>query len=550
MLEPFVELAAAVAMTVIRNCNLFEWLLLVTAWWLCTMGTARRLLNAVKDPLPGPVAMPLTVVMLGLTFVTLNGVPVPAIPDDWSHLFLADTLLAGRWANPPHPHPDFFEAIHFLAHPTRSSMYLFGPALWLATGKLIFGHAHAGIILGAAILTGTLRWALEAVLDRKWAFYGGTLIALKCVFGGMWGGYWLNSYWGGVPGAVAGTLIAGAVWRLREGNPWRNGLFIGLGAGLLMNTRPFEGLAFCLGLAVIELHPLPPWRQLWPAAAAATLVLAGFGAAMTAHFRAVTGHPFTLPYQLNQKTYGWPMTLPWTPVTQPAQGLPNNAMRAYWDWERREHRLITTPTGFLVTTIRKASMNWQHFLGPLLTLPFWFGLRCLPRRFVVPLLATAAAVLIEQTGYPHYLSPATVLLGVVIGRGCQAWSARRPGLVALLGPALLLMALVHGVAPPARDVSEAGRLCCRYRLGDPRYALEEQLEKKPGQHLVFVPDTILLGTDTFPDWVYNPPDIDQARIVFARDLGAARNQDLIQHYRGSRQLWSAGPATPLRPYTP
>jgi hypothetical protein len=42
------------------------------------------------------------------------------------------------------------------------------------------------------------------------------------------------------------------------------------------------------------------------------------------------------------------------------------------------------------------------------------------------------------------------------------------------------------------------------------------------------------------DWVYNPPVIDSAPVIFARDLGEPRNQALRDYYR-DRTFWVAIP---------
>src|SRR5689334_14850374 len=42
-------------------------------------------------------------ILLRVAMLPWFGVPVPRIPDEHSHLLLADTLLQGRLANPPHP---------------------------------------------------------------------------------------------------------------------------------------------------------------------------------------------------------------------------------------------------------------------------------------------------------------------------------------------------------------------------------------------------------------------------------------------------------------
>ena len=61
-----------------------------------------------------------------------------------------------------------------------------------------------------------------------------------------------------------------------------------------------------------------------------------------------------------------------------------------------------------------------------------------------------------------------------------------------------------------------------------------QLEDLPGQHLVIVrygPDH-----DLDREWVYNAADIDNAKIVWARDMGAMDNEELLQYFH-NRHVW-------------
>jgi len=55
-----------------------------------------------------------------------------------------------------------------------------------------------------------------------------------------------------------------------------------------------------------------------------------------------------------------------------------------------------------------------------------------------------------------------------------------------------------------------------------------------GRHLVFVrykPNRLF--TD---EWVYNGPDIDGARVVWARDMGTVRNEELVRYFK-DRHVW-------------
>ena len=60
------------------------------------------------------------------------------------------------------------------------------------------------------------------------------------------------------------------------------------------------------------------------------------------------------------------------------------------------------------------------------------------------------------------------------------------------------------------------------------------MDESPGPHLV-----ICSYGDEYPivnDWVYNRADIDGSKIVWARDLGNAKNAQLFEYY-ADRKIW-------------
>jgi len=66
------------------------------------------------------------------------------------------------------------------------------------------------------------------------------------------------------------------------------------------------------------------------------------------------------------------------------------------------------------------------------------------------------------------------------------------------------------------------------------------LETLPGQQLAIVrykPDHEVLD-----EWVYNDPDIDASKVVWARELDPADNKRLIDYYR-NRTVWLIEPDT-------
>jgi len=65
-----------------------------------------------------------------------------------------------------------------------------------------------------------------------------------------------------------------------------------------------------------------------------------------------------------------------------------------------------------------------------------------------------------------------------------------------------------------------------------------QLERQPGRHLVIVhyrPDH-----DVLREWVFNAADINGSKVVWARDMGAAQNKEVVSYFK-DRRVWSLEP---------
>jgi hypothetical protein len=45
------------------------------------------------------------------------------------------------------------------------------------------------------------------------------------------------------------------------------------------------------------------------------------------------------------------------------------------------------------------------------------------------------------------------------------------------------------------------------------------------------------------EYVFNSADIDGSQIIWARDMGEAKDRELVDYYRGSRKLWLWQPDT-------
>jgi hypothetical protein len=451
--------------------------------------------------------------------------PAPLITDEFSHLLVADTLIEGRLANATHPMWRHFETIHVIQKPTYVSMYFPAQGAVLAVGRLLFGHPWWGVWFSNGLMCAALCWMLQQWLPPGWALFGGVIAVLRfSIFS-----YWNDSYWGGALPALGGALVIGAVGRIRKRATVGEGVAFGLGAVVLLYSRPFEGFALCAAALFL-------CRRRWLSQAAlvsTVLVLIG-GAGLSYYCYRITGSPTKLPYQVNQEAYGWPMTLLWY-QPHPSAAKPKQ-LRDYYNWELSQHSRF-----FVDSTIEKGQFLWGFFLGPCLTIPLFFLRR--DKRIRPALVmggAVVAAVLVEQTGYPHYFSPAAGALLILVVQGVRHMRQTRLGYTfAQLLPVVLVVTLTVRMAagPLGLEYSTLARRlswCCEVKESAARAELTQKLENLPGGHLVIVHYSPSHSFDR--EWVYNAANIDSAKIVWARDMGA-ENEELLLYFRG-RRIWN------------
>ncbi len=492
-----------------------------------------------RRPWLAAVALVAGVIALRLALIPLLPVPIPIVTDEFSHLLLADTLLHGRVANPTHPFWQHFESLHIIQQPHYVSSYFPGHALVLAAGILALHSAWAGVLAECAAFLAILYWALRGWMPSRWALFGVLLAALRFAIGS----YWVNAYHGGFLPAAGGALIFGAFARLHKRASFSQGLVLGLGLAILAGTRPFEGLAFALPFVALLGRDLRNRfsalaRIAIPAVAVAGVAVVGLGV----YFTHVTGSPFVTAYQISQKTYGWPMSLAWTPP--PRIEHRHIELARYYRYEIGEHEKVDGPVDFVEYLTFRLQEYWRFFLGPALTLPLiMLGRVWKRRRFLFAGLAGClSAVLLEGAASPHYLAPAAAVIVAILVECCRHLYASRIRILPML-PAVMALVLVLRIGAETAGVPYTQKLnfqswCCRVEGNLNKARIATKLQQIPGDHLVFV-KTKTDALNLF-QWIYNDADIDHSRIVWARDLGAERNQQLQAYFEG-RQVWLADP---------
>src|SRR5258707_15837480 len=135
---------------------------------------------------------------------------------------MADPFPPGRLANPTPPMGLSFEPFPVNWFPPFSSMSPPAQGAALALGQVL-GSPWIGVLLTAAAMSAAVYWMLCAWMPARWAFLGGTLVALKLGFTS----YWMNSYWGGAVAAIGGGLVLGAGARILKRSRWQDAVLLG-----------------------------------------------------------------------------------------------------------------------------------------------------------------------------------------------------------------------------------------------------------------------------------------------------------------------------------
>jgi hypothetical protein len=305
-------------------------------------------------------------ILLRLVLLPWVPVPVPEVHDEFSYLLAADTFTRGHLANTPHPMWLYFDTFHVNQHPSYMSIYPPAQGAVLALGQIL-GNPWIGVLLSSAAMCAAVVWALQGWLPPRWALLGGILLLFRlAVFS-----YWMNSYWGGAVAALGGALVIGALPRIMRFRRPRDGIILGLGVVILANSRPFEGLIFCLPVAgALMIWLAHNRRLLWGSFVLPFLAIVLLGASFGAYYNwRGTGDPFLPPYILNVRSHFSIPQLVWQEARPPLQ-FQNAQFDAYYNgfWKN-----IARPTG--TKAIRGAWMERLQysvgfFLWPELCLPF------------------------------------------------------------------------------------------------------------------------------------------------------------------------------------
>jgi len=480
--------------------------------------------------------------LLRAAALPLLPIPEPVLHDEYSYLLGGETFAAGRLTNPAHPLWVHFETLHVLSQPTYMTKYPPGQSLFLALGQMILGHPWFGVWISFGLMLLCLCWMLQGWMPPLYAMVG-ALVGLGQI--GVFS-YWMNSYWGGAVAAAGGCLVLGALPRLARRPGSMVATLGAVGLVVVANTRPYEGLVLVVasGLALLWWsRRLGTRARLFRAGVLIpALLVMGLGAGWGTWYNyRVTGDPLLMPIVAHGRAYDLsPKYLSpkfvFMPAGDPPEYRHEEIRRVHEEFEQAAHeKNRRNPLRRIV-----ALFDVLPFYGSTLLLFAAAAGMLLSRspKVWIPVAVLGAlwmGLLVENHAFAHYIAPGTGLLLIPALSGLRRLRSSSRA----LGPAFVALVLVVA----ASQVLNGFQVAYRTRLGPPpfRAPAAEALSSRGPRHLVIV----RYGADhnIHTEYVYNRADIDQAPIVWARDMGEARNQDLLEYYP-DRRIWLLEPDLP------
>ena len=369
-------------------------------------------------------------------------------------------------------------------------------------------------------------------------------------------------------GALGGALVLGGLPRLMRTARIRYAVMMGVGIAILVLTRPYEGFLLCLPVGVVLGRWMWKGKNRPSPSTLVRLIVAPLAMGLAAvawmgyyDYRAF-GDPLTPPYTVDRNTYAIAPYYVWQHErAEPAYRHPE-MRRFYHKDELGFFNQIHSVRGFVPHTLEKVGFTFLFYAGFLLLIPMIMVRRVFfdhrVRFLILCVAVTSGGLVIEIFLLAHYVSPITVAfyaIGLQAMRHLRVWKPEgKPvgkTMVRLTVTACVLLAGLRvfarplGIAPLEWPPSNWNFTWFGpEHYGVERAQIEARLEQLPGKQLVIV--RYAAWHDPLAEWVYNGADIDDSKVVWARDMGPSDNLELI-HYYQDRKVWLVEPdAVPAR----
>jgi hypothetical protein len=309
-------------------------------------------------------------------------------------------------------------------------------------------------------------------------------------------------------------------------------------------TRPYESIILFVAVVAYLIRQRPPLFALVFLIPAIAITLM--------QNKAVTGSFTTLPYQLSQYQYGVPAALTFQNDPIPHRELTREQQLEYKSQMAFKGADRETIANYLLRLEYRVRFYRFFFLPPL-----YLALLYYRRNWFVPatLLLFALGINFFPAFQFHYLAAVTCLFVLMSVAGLERLSQINAEAAKIL---VFLCVAYFGFWYTLHifDKSAFSQAMRQYETWDGlnhqnparRIFVRGELPVARGKFVVFVRYS---SRHIFQDeWVYNAADIDAARIVWARDLGAEENAKLRAYYpdRTALLLEPDSPTPELTPY--
>lgn len=460
----------------------------------------------------------LSLFMLGLSLhyaLSLRyGVPIPTIHDEMAYHVAADTFAQGRLTNPVHPLWEHFQTFHVFFQPSYQTKYPPLQGMFMAFGQVAFGAPIWGVWISMALAYCAVYWMFISAVRPLYALLGTLIVMIHPLLTIHWG----HTYWGGGVALLGGALYFGGIRHSAKTIRFGNSLLLASGIFILANSRPFEGFMVCLISipmlikiiidGVKEEGGRKTTRQFIAPVSVACIVTLAW---ILSYNAALTGDPLKF-YYLN-----------WS-----ADSATVDMIRSYSG---------SPPLPYL----SKLKRYWGFFVGPFLSLALVGVVVMLSRKKLIfeslAVVIMVAVSVFYSRAWPHYLAPVACLIYLLIFLGfyeitqLELFRNKRvaDGIFALI-------LIVHFVLASLGTYAIFEKGPARPFIGKLRVRQEiiHKLKGEPGKDLMIV--SYGPEHNSHEEWVYNRADIDNADIVWARDLGQEKNQRLLSYFK-DRTVW-------------
>jgi 4-amino-4-deoxy-L-arabinose transferase-like glycosyltransferase len=470
---------------------------------------------------------------------------IPHVQDSVTYLFQAQTLALGRLSVPPPPLPDFFHQEFILSHNGMwFGKYPLGHPALLTLGVWAGAPWLVGPVLGAGFLI-LIFWLGREMYGAKTGLIAALMVLFSPFFIFLSASFMAHS----TSLFFVALFVIGFV-KTRKSRTIYWPIFAGGSLGLVFLTRPLTAATISLPFIAVALvsllsHPRANVRRYAP------MALAGFVPVglLFGYNWAMTGHPFLSPHEIwwGFDKIGFGQGIGMHGPHSPAQGLVNTWRNLS---QLQQHLFgwppyITLALLFLpFATLRAKRYDWLLLAGAFSLIfghaLYWAdGIMFGPRYYyeALPMLAllTARGAVI-MAGMSKEIVAKRLNIPLWSAKGWQPSGALAGGLILTALLSYNLFAYLPGQITQYRNYNYVNADAQETILG---YDLR--------QALVFVEDD--------PEWYWwkygqlfsaNTPLLD-SEIIFARDLGEVKNQELMAAFPDrTPYLWDGYQLEPLQ----